>query len=199
MKNVFLASVIIIFFIGCGSNSNDTPTVTTIIDENIPLLKTGQTNCLDYDTNNSTICTQSHKGQDGYYQMGLDRNYTRDNDKKIVIDNTTGLIWQDDNDAKTVTKTWEAAKRHCQNLILGGYTNWRLPTIKELQTLLDFSKYAPSIDGEFQNVNTLYSYWSFTNNVGDTFYAWFVNFYYGNSRNYRKTNNGYVRCVSFGQ
>ncbi len=171
----------------------------TIPQNSSKLLKTGQTTCYDYDTNQAVTCTQAHKGQDGYYQMGLDRSYTRDDAKEIVTDNTTGLIWQDDNDAKTVRGDWDGAKTYCQNLTLGGYSDWRLPTIRELQTLPDFSKVNPAIDSEFQNVYTSDLYWSSTTRAGGSFDAWGVLFNAGYSINGYRAFNNYVRCARSGQ
>ena len=76
--------------------------------------------------------------------MGADR-YSRD--KEIVTDNETGLQWQDDSEAKTIRKTWEEAITHCEQLALdrGG---WRLPSINELESLIDYGRYDPAIDQE---------------------------------------------------
>ena len=54
-----------------------------------------------------------------------------------VKDNHTGLEWQDNRDAKTVKRDWQGAKGYCQELTLAGYDDWRLPTIKELQSIID--------------------------------------------------------------
>ena len=162
------------------------------------LLKTGQTKCYDYDTGDEKICTEVHKGQDGYYKIGLDRSYTRDNIKEIVIDNATGLIWQDSEEAKILLKTWEEAKTHCENFTFGEYTDWRLPTIKELQTLPDFSKYGislvPSIDDVFQNIIP-FEYWSSTTYAKVVGRAWYVQFGGGSFSTTYNSDTLHVRCV----
>ena len=53
---------------------------------------------------------------DGYYQMGLSRSYSRDDVNEIVTDNITGLKWQDNSEAKTVTKNWNEAISYCEDL-----------------------------------------------------------------------------------
>lgn len=54
--------------------------------------------------------------------------------KETVLDNATGLMWQ-----KGVVETkedWEFSNKYCENLDIDGYSNWRLPTINELRTLI---------------------------------------------------------------
>ena len=58
----------------------------------------------------------------------------------MVLDKSTDLAWQDNEDVKTVTKNWEDAKTYCSDLPLGGYDDWYLPSIDELKTIVDKSK-----------------------------------------------------------
>lgn len=115
----------------------------------------------------------------------------------IVTDSTTGLQWQDD--AVGSTMTWTAAIDHCENLTLDAYSDWRLPNLKELTSIMDDTKVAPSIDTSvFQNtVSDLY--WSSTTYAGINGVAWYVYFYHGDQYYYSKTNSFYVRCVRAGQ
>ena len=61
----------------------------------------------------------------------------------MVTDNKTGLTWQQ---SEGPVLNWSDAKDYCTNLELNTMTDWRLPTVKELLTLVDFSKTDPSID-----------------------------------------------------
>lgn len=54
-------------------------------------------------------------------------------DKSIVVDSQTGLMWASQDNGKDVD--WFAAKKYCEDFAAGGYTDWRLPDIKELATL----------------------------------------------------------------
>ena len=45
-----------------------------------------------------------------------------------LVDRKQGLMWQ----AKPVYKNWNQAGKYCQNLSLGGFTNWRVPNKGEL-------------------------------------------------------------------
>ena len=57
-----------------------------------------------------------------------------------VYDTRTKLTWQQAVQGKSPAYyTWDAAKTYCAGLSLGGMVGWRLPTVKELWTLMDLS------------------------------------------------------------
>ena len=115
----------------------------------------------------------------------------------IVTDNTTKLQWQDD--AIGSTMTWAVAIEHCENLSLDGHSDWRLPNLSELSSILDDTRYNPSIDNTvFQNTAS-YFYWSSTTDAGYSSNAWNVYFYVGFQNSNAKTYSSYVRCVRAGQ
>ena len=122
----------------------------------------------------------------------------RNDIKEVVNDSTTGLMWQDDDRAKSVKKDWDNAKSYCQNLTHTDYDDWYLPSIKELEVLIDITKYNPAIKQVFKNIISSY-YWSSLPSVSDSKYAWDVNFMYGHSYSYSRKNGRYVRCVRAGQ
>ena len=102
------------------------------------------------------------------------------------------LMWQDNKSAKSVVKDWQGAINYCQNLNLGGYTNWRLPNINELRSLVDQNN-NPTIKSEFKNA-VANTYWSSTQ-FNFTSEAWFVNFYNNDDGTEDEGLNHYVRCV----
>ena len=121
---------------------------------------------------------------------------------EIVTDSRTGLMWQDDKGAANREYKWYDAISYCKNLYLGGYSDWRLPNIEELKSLIDNSR-TPAISEIFQNVNSS-NYWSSTTDAVNPLDAWFVNFNYGLGNyglgNYvSKSNDFYARCVRGGQ
>lgn len=59
---------------------------------------------------------------------------------RIWTDLSTGLLWSSRDNGTDVN--WDQAKAYCQNLILGGYLNWRLPIIDELERIYDQTKQA---------------------------------------------------------
>lgn len=122
-------------------------------------------------------------------------DFTRDDNAQTVFDTTTNLMWQDD-DMPTKMK-WEESKSYCENLELGGYSDWHLPTKVELDSLIDKTVYDPSIDEAFQYVNS-YRYWTSTPRESKNA-AWYVNFSYGHKDGYYITDSNYVRCVRAGE
>ena len=71
----------------------------------------------------------------------------KDNGDNTVTDNVTGLIWQ--KVPTTDTLTWEQAINYAENLVLAGKSDWRLPNIKELASINDESRNAPSVSTAF--------------------------------------------------
>lgn len=75
-----------------------------------------------------------------------------DNDDGTVSDNATGLMWQQDDDG--ILRDWENALSNAENLTLAGYSDWRLPNAKELQSIVDYTRCpditnSPAIDPIF--------------------------------------------------
>lgn len=126
--------VVLIFSILCSSGfAADTKLVT------FPIVDSNQTVC--YDNLKKIACPgKGHTfwGQDANY-MGRQPNY-RDNGDGTVTDNNTGLIWQKDPGEK---KTFTEAVAEAPRLRKAGYDDWRLPTIKELYSLILFSGIDP--------------------------------------------------------
>lgn len=125
----------------------------------------------------------------------LSAEFTRDANG-IVTDSSTGLVWQDD--AVGGSTTWQGAIDRCETLNLGGHEDWRLPNLKELTSLVDVTKFIPSIDDIFESTVSLY-YWSSTTYANGSDNAWNVLFSNGRQGNSGKNGVSYVRCVRAGQ
>jgi len=105
-------------------------------------------------------------GDDGDLQFGVpwpNPRFVLDKSGECVTDNLTGLTWAKDGNLGGKMRNWYEAIDYCENLELGGFKDWRLPNVKELQGLPDYSDGMP---GE-PFVNTLrvqaaISYWSST-------------------------------------
>jgi hypothetical protein len=105
------------------------------------------------------------------------------------------LVWQDSNDTKRIQKDWQGAKDYCETLVLGQKDDWRLPNIKELQSIVDIKSYKPAIKKEFKNISIRGYYWSSTVDISSDGYAWNVDFNYGHTLKDSMLNELYVRCV----
>ena len=123
-----------------------------------------------------------------------------------VMDHSTKLMWQKDTARDNIgayePMTWEEALEYCENLSLGGYTDWRLPTVKELRSLVDYEKYTPAINAGFfpdTSFNPLDGYWSATTYVNEPNKAWSIIFNHGDVAKSDKFTLYYVRAVRGGQ
>ena len=141
----------------------------------------------------------------GVWTASVQAGFVDNGNDGTVSDTSTGLMWQQDTarDAQGNydTMTWAEALAYCEDLEFpeGGYTDWRLPTIKELGSLVDLSQYDPAIDrSKFPNTVSSY-YWSSTTYASDTDGAWRVDFYDGYDGYGYKVYSNYVRAVRGGQ
>lgn len=124
--------------------------------------------------------------------IGISLSYASD----TVNDSKTGLTWQDNSAAKNTKMNWTEARSYCSDLSLAGHSDWRLPSIKELLSIVDISKHDPAIKSGFkQTASGCYwsSSWWF---VSDTEYARIVDFYDGSTQYLMaEAYERYVRCV----
>ena len=114
----------------------------------------------------------------------------------IVKDTTSNLEWQDNEVGTEVT--WEDTLERCESLELDGHSDWRVPNINELTSIVDKSKYSPAIRSVFENTSSS-NYWSASTGESYKYNAWGVYFSYGYMYSNLKGNNLYVRCVRDGQ
>jgi hypothetical protein len=118
-------------------------------------------------------------------------------DDEQVLDRATGLIWTRANVGKTMP--FKDAVAACEQLELGGMKSWRLPTIRELLTLVDYERRDPAINTEFFACESGW-YWTSTPWAGSPAdCAWGVYFYYGGANYGRHDSYGFVRAVRASQ
>lgn len=128
----------------------------------------------------------------------LNAKFIRDNDKEVVLDTKTTLIWQDDSNTSSQTQTWSNAIAYCEASTLGGYDDWHLPNFNELYHLANREKFNPALDNGFTYISTSF-YWSSTTYPDCSSTAWGVDFSNGFGNNNDKPSSSYVRCVRDGQ
>lgn len=107
------------------------------------------------------------------------------------IDPETDLEWQCKSSGEM---TWYEAIEYSKSLFLDSKEDWRLPTIRELETLLDRTKYRPVMREEIPFRNIL-SYWSSTTFGHHTQNAWIMMFDGAYVLSYYKSNLYHVRYV----
>jgi hypothetical protein len=100
------------------------------------------------------------QGQDAQYATGCrsEGRFT-DNEDGTVTDHCTGLMWQKDTadvngDGQTAEDgtdalPWCDALAYCENLSFAGHDDWRLPNVRELQSIVDYGRLGPAIDPVF--------------------------------------------------
>ncbi len=117
--------------------------------------------------------------------------FTDDNDGTIV-DTKTNLIWLK-NANRFGKQTWEKAAECCHSLDTEFLSGWRLPTVKELQSLVDYNHYCPSLPSNNPFIDVqLYTYWSNMPVTDNRFNVWYVSLRDGNFGTINKT---YFLCV----
>ena len=113
----------------------------------------------------------------------------------MVKDPTTNLLWEDTKHTTKEKLTQYEAKTYCESLKIGEIAGWRLPTLKELLTIVDYSRAEPAILKEFNQVESDTLYWSSTPYVGSKDEFWGVKFEDGSTDGASGNYDRYVRCV----
>lgn len=89
-----------------------------------------------------------------------------------VTDTVTGLMWQQTDGGEM---TIESAETYCQNLNLGGYDDWRLPSAQEAFSIFNHGKQNPPLDlAVFQNTGAEY-WWTGERQAGNAGKVWVTN------------------------
>jgi len=83
-----------------------------------------------------------------------------DNSDGTITDLATGMMWQKADDSKR--RNWKDALAYAENLEFAGYDDWHVPDVKELHSIVDYSRAAPSIDPIFNTTNKEGWYWTST-------------------------------------
>jgi hypothetical protein len=154
-KKLKVVSILsLVFAIGCSSAAglvqtveaatdapaSDTPSAAAELETSYPIVDSGQVYC--YEDGGSISCPtagEAFYGQDAQYS-GNQPAYV-DNGDGTVTDTVTGLMWQQDPGEKM---TFDEATAGAEDFSLAGYDDWRLPTIKELYSLILFDGLDPS-------------------------------------------------------
>ncbi|MFO8152681.1 DUF1566 domain-containing protein [Thioalkalivibrio sp.] len=136
-----------------------------------------------------------------------DSRYQIEEDGAVVFDSQTGLYWERCSVGQTLVDghcagranrfTWDQANALDADLPENG--EWRLPTVEELQTLVEFRVFNPAIDPEAFPNTPPSNFWSSSEAAYDAFYAWTVHFANGFSNWRHKRQRFEVRLVRDGE
>jgi len=112
----------------------------------------------------------------------------------VVLDKANAIYWQDNLSTQKSSQDWDDAVEYCHALELNDLSTWRLPTFKELLSIVDYGRVDPAINPVFSYVldNT---YWTSTDFSATRSRAWTIDFRTGKTYYSYKTTNHAVRCV----
>ena len=126
------------------------------------------------------LCSSAAFGTDA---PGFTAGFSRDDAKNVVTDSIYKLMWQDGEEM--FKGTYDEAVKYCENLTFAGFEDWRLPTINELLSITDDTRFEPAINESFKNIayetndkgeKSYGWYWSSTKYAGGSSNAWLVSF-----------------------
>jgi hypothetical protein len=119
-------------------------------------------------------------------------------DHVAVYDHTTDLVWTAEPLGNGSTFNHANALKACADLELLGSAGWRAPTIQELLSIVDYTRYDPAVDTEYFKAPYGWT-WSATEAASPSGVAWSVDLTDGYSdRNYQDFRN-LVLAVRAGQ
>ncbi len=122
----------------------------------------------------------------------------------IVLDQVTQLDWQGCTGGRSgldcglddeIEQGWEAAVAYCQGLSWGEKSDWRLPTVNELSSVINLGAHDPSVHAAFFPETPPAWHWSSSESATDETRAFYVSFEAGAAGHHDKDIGMYARCV----
>jgi hypothetical protein len=167
------------------------------------LPETGQTTCYTA-ASATTPCATT--GQDGDTKAGVAWPIPRftvgtGTTADCVTDNLTGLMWTRNANLPAAGQTWQQALDYANNLSLCGFSDWHLPNINELESLVnsEVSNQSSFLNAQGFSGVLGNGYWSSSSRAGSAGNAWFVDMSAGNVNYSIKSDSFYVWPVRAGQ
>ena len=121
------------------------------------------------DTGQTTSYTTT-PGEDADYN--INPPFFINNSNGTITDTITGLMWQQVDGGEM---TFDKATTYASNLVLGGYSDWRMPSILELNSLLNHDKNNPALNTVYFTATAAQYWWSGQKQVNDATKAWCAN------------------------
>jgi len=111
----------------------------------------------------------------------------------IVIDETNKLMWQDNIEVIEYLENFTTAPVYCENIVLNGYIDWRVPSINEMIKIIDVNE-TKAINKKFHYVKPAL-YGTVSTFTANETRMWKVDFSTGQVKIDEKNKESYVRCV----
>lgn len=112
---------------------------------------------------------------------------------EVVHDRRTDLTWQRVDESPLLTHAQAIA--YCESATFGDRDGWRLPTLKELQTLIDARAASPALDADAFPDARAEAYWTSTVFAGDENKVWMLHVGKGVPQAALRSDTIHVRCV----
>ena len=109
-----------------------------------------------------------------------------------VIDTKTHLQWQDDFKTQTSEKKWREAQIYCKNLEFLHHYDWRLPSLKELKSIVNATH-----NKKIFHTTDEAGYWTIDEDKKDSVNAWAIYFPNGHEFTADKCDTSHLRCVRY--
>ena len=158
--------------------------------------------------------TEYQAGDDGTYEAGWWKGRLNLNNRVrfvsktiggdvVVLDRATGLMWAANGNAAGCNNgariSWSNGITYANGLTFAGFSDWRLPNLRELMSIINWSLINPAISQPpFLNSKYDYGSWSSTTCVWSIEKGWAVTFDFGWNYYFDKTLTKYIRCVRKG-
>jgi hypothetical protein len=182
VKNIIIGAFVVMFT-ACGGGGGGSPTDAgsstsggTTGGGQVGHFKVKKTGITKSYGKHSIEATDGSIRDDGFYKSGVAPKYSRDNDTEVVTDHVTGLQWIDPK--KVVKKYWvtkenfykknytdtsgDTAVNYCPNLSFGGHSDWRLPTARELTSVMTYRRKSNFIINDAFKYGNDTSHWTST-------------------------------------
>lgn len=124
----------------------------------------------------------------------MDKNFVRDNEKEVVKDLKSGMIYYDA--APSSKMNYNKAVAYCSDMTYLDYTDWKLPAKGELKAILELGRRDLNVKRAFKNIQEGI-YWASTKDRRNE--AWYVDFDLGRYSTADFDHDYYVLCVRQGK
>ncbi len=114
---------------------------------------------------------------------------------KRCLEGEAGELWDSSCGGSAGLFTWAEALQRADISEFAGYSDWRLPNLKELYSIVEEQCVVPAINTSVFPLDPGLNVWSASAKASDPKSAWYVYFGYGYSSSYHRSNTGGVRLV----